>query len=705
MLRSARRAASATCIAIALAACGGGGSGNGGDDGGGVSGGQPGIAAVVLGFPTSAAPPGFVSGQNNTGALVQVVNQDGITPITNATVTVNGVVLPYVAASQGYDGQFSINPGATVTLRVTIGGATYTASHAQFSAYPTIVAPTAGTTWSSQSSNLVSWSGAVPFNTSNFALGVFDTSGNLQWPATGFLELANADTSYTIAANQLSAGERLILLGLVDVFPISGTLQGSGLLLGGFNYTSIMVSSSSLTLVSIATSPATATVGENTSRQLVATGTYADGGTRDLTTQATWSSSDPSRVAVNSAGLVTGVSPGEATITAQFGGFSGSTVVTVFQPNPSPAPPLSESVAYQIDYAHSGRATFGPGGPTFPPNANWSTMLNGVASYPVIADGKVFVTTNVDVSGATYGTSLYALDLATGDVVWGPISIAASFAAWSGHTYGHGRLFVVNWDGLLRSFDAATGAPGWSTQLYGNNFYNAPPTAVNGIVYVGGASKLQAVDEATGVVLWSATVSNGDKSSPTVSEDGVFVSYPCQVYKFEPFSGATLWHYAGPCSGGGGKTSVYANGELFVRDSSITPSHPIFDAGTGTLLGSFAATVAPAFAGQTGFFLSGDTLRAIDQVSRNTLWTFIGDGGLTTAPIVIDDAVIIGSSTGTVYAVSASNGNVIWSGSAGASIEGPDEQNVSRPLTGLGAGEGYLVVPAGKVLTGWRLIP
>jgi outer membrane protein assembly factor BamB len=457
--------------------------------------------------------------------------------------------------------------------------------------------------------------------------------------------------------------------------------------------------------VSVATSPAIATVGVNTSRQLAATGTYADNGTQDLTTQATWSSSDASRVAVSSTGLVTGVSPGEATVTAQFGGFSGSTVVTVFQPNPSPAPPLSQSVAYQIDYAHSGRATFGPGGPTFPPSANWSTTLNGVASYPVIADGKVFVTTNVDVSGANYGTSLYALDLATGIVAWGPISIPASFSAFSGHAFDHGRLFVINYDGLLRSFDAATGAPGWSTQLYMQNAYTAPPTAVNGIVYVSGGGRVHAVDETTGAVLWTVGVSGGDRSAPTVSEDGVFVSYPCQVYKFEPFSGATLWHYAGPCTGGGGKTSVYANGELFVRDPSITPPNPIFDAGTGTLLGSFSAQVAPAFSQQTGFFRSVDTLRAIDQASRNTLWTFMGDGGLVTAPIVIDDAVIIGSSTGTVYALNASNGNVLWSGSAGAPIEAPDEHNVSRPITGLGAGEGYLVVPAGNVLTGWRLIP
>jgi outer membrane protein assembly factor BamB len=706
MSLSTRLAVNVGCIAVALSACGGGGGEGGG--GGGGSSGQSGIAAVVLGFPTGAAPPGFTSGQNNTGVIVQVVNQDGVTPITNATVTVNGVALTYFAANQDYEGQLNINPGATVTLRVTIGGASYTASHAQFSAYPTIVAPAAGTTWSSQNSNLVSWSGAAPFSTSSFALGVFDTNGNLQWPTSGgFLELMNTMSSYTIAANQLSAGDRLVLLGLIDVFAISGALQGSGLLLGGFNYTPITIMAGSLVLTSVSTSPASATVGVSTSKQLTATGNYADGGTRDLTTQATWSSSDTSRVAVSANGMITGVGGGTATVTAAYGGFSGSTDVTVFQPTPSPAPPLSQSVTYQIDYAHSGRATFGGNGPTFPPGAPWSTTLNGVVSYPLIADGKVFVTTNVNSSGATDGTSLYALDLVTGNAVWGPVSISGSRHS-SGHTLDHGRLFVLSYNGLLRSFDAATGTLGWSTQLLNQSSFNATPTAVNGVVYVsasGQAGTVYAVDGATGNLLWTVGVTGGNDSSPTVSEDGVFVSYPCQVYKFQPLSGATLWHYAGPCSGGGGKTSVYANGELFVRDPSVDPPNQIFDAATGTLLGSFSATVIPAFSAQTGFFLVGDTLRAIDQASRNTLWTFMGDGGLVTAAIVIDNAVIIGSTTGTIYALNASNGNMLWSGTTGVPIDGPVEPNVSRPMPGLGAGEGYLVVPAGNVLTGWRLVP
>ena len=47
--------------------------------------------------------------------------------------------------------------------------------------------------------------------------------------------------------------------------------------------------------------------------------------------------------------------------------------------------------------------------------------------------------------------------------------------------------------------------------------------------------------------------------------------------------------------------------------------------------------------------------------------------------------------------------STIWSGNAGSPMAAPDETNGSQPLTGLGAGEGHLIVPAGNTLTAWHL--
>jgi outer membrane protein assembly factor BamB len=390
-------------------------------------------------------------------------------------------------------------------------------------------------------------------------------------------------------------------------------------------------------------------------------------------------------------------------------------LVNVFQPTPSPAPPLSQSVTYQIDYAHSGRAVF-PYSITFPSNPAWSVALNGAISYPLIADGKIYVTTaNPDTGGGSGGTSLYALDEQTGDVVWGPVMISGGYR-WSASAYDHGKIFVINFDGLLRSFDAATGDPGWSKQLPGNQYwFDSPPTAVNGIVYVGGSGSggtLYAVDETNGNVLWTAGVANGQQSSPAVSSDGVFVSYPCQVYKFEPITGESLWHYSGPCQGGGGETSAYANGLLYVRDTILSqinnppspePPGRIYDATTGTQVGTFNADPIPALGTATGFFLNGGALQAVNLVSHTVLWSFAGDGELVSAPIIINQVVIVGSRSGNVYAIDAGTGLEIWSRGAGSAIAGSFEGGLNQPPTGLGAGEGYLVVPAGNVLTAWKL--
>jgi outer membrane protein assembly factor BamB len=383
-----------------------------------------------------------------------------------------------------------------------------------------------------------------------------------------------------------------------------------------------------------------------------------------------------------------------------------STTVSVFQPNPSPPPPLSQSVAYQIDYAHSGRATFGGGALSFPPTAHWAVTLDGnLISYPIVADGKVFVLSNAPPAGASYGTTLYALDAQTGSFAWGPTPVPGTYS-FAGIAYDHGVLFVVNFDGLLRTFDAATGVPGWNRQLPVTQV-TSPPTAVNGIVYIPGSGGLSATDEATGSVIFVAPA-GGDHSSPAVSSDGVFAANPCNAQKVDPIVGTVLWYFSEACGGGGGKTVAYANNVAYVRSmfdvAHSTQVNLKLDAATGTQIDTFVASVIPAFNATQGFFQSAGTLHAVNLATNATLWSFTGDGQLASAPIVIDDTVVIGSLSGTVYALDVANGNVRWSGAAGGPVFAPDEQNATL-TTGLGAGNGYLVVPAGNVLNGWRLIP
>jgi PQQ-like domain/Fibronectin type III domain len=189
---------------------------------------------------------------------------------------------------------------------------------------------------------------------------------------------------------------------------------------------------------------------------------------------------------------------------------------------------------------------------------------------------------------------------------------------------------------------------------------------------------------------------NGDHSSPAISASSVFVGYAAdQVYGFAKTTLAPVWHYATCCEGGGGKTTVFANGRVYTRDA--TKGNLVLDAGTGTQVGTFSASVAPAFDATTMFTLNGSTL-------SSGSWSFTGDGNLVSAPILIStpsgEYVVVGSSAGNLYAVNASTGAQAWTGNVGGSISAPDEQN-AFPLTGLGAGQGLLVAPAGNAVAAY----
>jgi outer membrane protein assembly factor BamB len=271
--------------------------------------------------------------------------------------------------------------------------------------------------------------------------------------------------------------------------------------------------------------------------------------------------------------------------------------------------------------------------------------------------------------------------------------------SWSGIAYDNGRIFAVNYDGILRAFDGQTGQQAWAEQLTLQYSYTSAPTARNGMVYVLGAGingTLYAVREADGSIAWTGSLLSGDDSSPAVSAEGVYVSQACEhTYEFALLSGHLLWQHTTGCEGGGGHAPVLHNNRLYVRDWVYTPV--ILDAQSGNVLGTFSAGPAPAFDGNLGFFLSGSTLSAIDQTNNQTVWSFTGDGNLASAPIVVNGKVYIGSGASHLYALDAATGRAVFSTNLPAPVNSPGE-DVAETLVGLGAGNGELLVPASNWL-------
>lgn len=697
-------------VLAGLSACGGGGGGDGSTPPATPPATPPPSPPTIYGNVLTLYTAQIVASSDyQTNASFSITDSTGAA-ITTAQVTVDGTAIAYNASDQNYEGALSITPGKAITVNVTVNGTTFTATGQNFSTFPSITSPVSGSSWGASSDNLVSWSGALPDDTAEYAVGIETTAGSLVWPASGGYDLVDstlqATNNATVPAASVSAGDYYVLVGVLDTLGLPSAAAGSELVIGGFAYSKLTVTDVP-TGSTLAISPDPVTLSPGKTLQLAGLLQASnEGSATDVTAQVSWSSGDTSTVTVSNTGTVSGVAPGTATVTASYEGITGTATVNVLALNPSPTPPLSQSVAYQIDYAHSGRATVGSAGPTLPPVSQWSTTLGGShISYPVIAGGLIFVTTDLVPAGANTGTTVYALDETTGSIVWGPITMAAISRAAS-IAYDHGTLFVTGDYGVW-TFDAATGTPGWSNDGVSTIQVDAPPVAVNGILYVNTAYGLMAFNETDGTQLWDTGVGS-DIGAPAVSDDGVFVSLGCDAYKFDPVTALTLWHFSTGCSGGGGYAPVYAAGSLYTRGiyDVATGSAPgrTFNASTGAQTGTFAADAPPAFSDTTEFVLSQKTLTATALTGGATLWTFSGDGGLVSAPIVIDGVVVTASSSGTVYALDAASGSVRWQGTAGAAVAASDEEDPTI-LTGLGAGDGYLVVPSGNVLNAWRLIP
>ena len=167
------------------------------------------------------------------------------TPVTDATVKVNGTTLTYNSGNDAYEGNVPVAKGAAVTVSVTTsGGYTYTASGTQFTTFPAITAPTNGASWTATNANTISWTAVTGTSGATYAVGVINTgTGNFAYPAgdTGPKAVAIGTISDIVPANTLTTGDYVVLVGIGTAgiadntggLPFANTVSGSGLWIGG----------------------------------------------------------------------------------------------------------------------------------------------------------------------------------------------------------------------------------------------------------------------------------------------------------------------------------------------------------------------------------------------------------------------------------------------------------------------------------------
>lgn len=112
---------------------------------------------------------------------------------------------------------------------------------------------------------------------------------------------------------------------------VAGVTGGNSIVTASFNGksagTSVTVPATGL--VSIAVTPATASIAVGGVQQFIATATYADNSKAIITGSATWTSASTATATVLNTGIANGIAAGSSSITATAGGQSGSALLSV----------------------------------------------------------------------------------------------------------------------------------------------------------------------------------------------------------------------------------------------------------------------------------------------------------------------------------------------------------------------------------------
>ncbi|MCK5132502.1 MAG: PQQ-binding-like beta-propeller repeat protein [Candidatus Sabulitectum sp.] len=282
---------------------------------------------------------------------------------------------------------------------------------------------------------------------------------------------------------------------------------------------------------------------------------------------------------------------------------------------------------------------------------------------PVVVNGIVYYPQD------SSGDSLYALNAATGEVLWTYRTGYTDDAV----TVKNGLLFTAS--DSLWCLDALTGERIWAN---GEATCAASTPAVhNGSVfscsniYSSNTSTLYSLDTETGAVNWSSTVSGYVGSCLTVWNDMVFMpTWYGPLYAFDINTGAEIWQNNDSPGGYWDSSPVIVEGFLYILgdDSKARALDPLSGASVWETLitpGTYLSAT-PAFHNDRLYF--GDQVNSfhcLEAGAGSFVWSL--PGVLHGSPGVADGIVFYGEGsnyydeTAHVYALSCETGEVIWS--------------------------------------------
>lgn len=308
------------------------------------------------------------------------------------------------------------------------------------------------------------------------------------------------------------------------------------------------------------------------------------------------------------------------------------------------------------------------------PTEVWSTSIgHGVGQYfsklrPVFAYDKVFV--------ANRDGGVKALDPKTGKIVWQrDLQTENSIKLSGGICAGLNKLFIGSENGLVYALNAETGEQDWQSDVGGEVL--ARPTTESSMVLVNTSEgALIALDEANGRELWSINTEvpnltlRGDSSPATVAGGVFWGTANGRLAGAIAARGQLIWQQpvgipkgsteidrlvdvdSSPLVLGGRLYIVGYNGQLVAVD--LRSGKPVWKRNYSSAL-DMATDDSRLFV-----VTSDDYVVAVDARSGTELWKnkFL-EHRLLTAPVVINNHVVVGDSEGYLYWLDRKTGDFI----------------------------------------------
>jgi trimeric autotransporter adhesin len=435
-------------------------------------------------------------------------------------------------------------------------------------------------------------------------------------------------------------------------------------------------------LVSIAITPGTTNLAEGTSRQYTAIGTFSNGSTLNITSQATWSSSDPTNATVTS-GLVkalTGNCPTSCrvVITATLGSVNQSLTVDInnVTVNSITVTPIAATIPVGVTQRFNAVATFSDlSTQDVTSNASWNSSNPGVATVNSVGIAtSVSSNPNPVIITATFGSVSGFAQLTVNSVTLTNIAITPSQTT-----------FLAL--GSTVSFQAIGTYSDQSTQNLGN--LPAWNSSAPGVVSIGLHTGV-AAGVSTGTSNITATYQKVTSNPTQVNVTPALVSIA-----ITPLIGSVPFGVAIPFTAigtfqNGNTANLTANVTWASSQSSIaTISNATGQQGLATGVAPGQTSITAVFAGVVGnatLNVTNATIQSIaitpnnshapvgTQVTFTAKGTFI-DSNMNTSVVDLSAQVTWASSIATVATINPTSGLANTAGAGVTSISATFTQN------------------------------